>query len=68
MNQSVKTVTLLIGTLLGAALGFKIASTFIEESENDDNKLPITATQGLQLGLTALGMLKQVNGISKTKV
>ncbi|MGI6250127.1 MAG: hypothetical protein ACOYKD_02015 [Anaerolineaceae bacterium] len=67
MNSTAKTVTILIGVLVGAALGYKAATTLIAEAEREDRDTPVTATQGLQLGMTALGMLKQVSGISKNK-
>jgi hypothetical protein len=67
MKQSTKTLTLVIGGVLGALLGVKAAHTLIEAAENEANQAPITATQGLQIGITALGMLKQISGISKTR-
>jgi hypothetical protein len=67
MNKTVKLVTLLIGTALGAFLGYKMAESFITESENANSKLPITASQGLKLGLTTLGVYKQLTNISKER-
>ncbi len=64
MNQNVKTVTLIVGTLLGAFLGYRAAQSFIQASEENSGKLPITAAQGLQLGLTAVNTLKQIGKIS----
>jgi len=43
------------------------AMNFIEQSEADNRTTPITAQQGLQVGLTALGALKQLSGISQNK-
>ena len=67
MNSNIKTLTLVIGTLAGAFIGYRAAMTFIEQSETDNKSLPITAQQGLQVGLTALGALKQIAGISQNK-
>jgi hypothetical protein len=39
---------------------------FIEAAEERSDKTPITATQGLQLGLAAVNALKQITKISKT--
>ncbi len=64
MNQNIKTVTLIVGTLLGAFLGFRAAQSFIEASEENSGKLPITASQGLQVGLTAINAFKQIGKIS----
>ena len=65
MNQNVKTITLIVGTLLGAFLGYRAALNFIEASEEESGKLPITASQGLQVGLTAINALKQIGKISR---
>lgn len=66
MNDTTKIITLIAGTLLGAFLGYKVASTFVEQAEQD-GKFPITPSQGLQVGITALGAMKQISGISKNK-
>jgi hypothetical protein len=65
MNQNIKTITLIVGTLLGAFLGYKATLNFIATSEESSNKLPITASQGLQLGLTAVNAFKQIGKISQ---
>ncbi|HNY83564.1 MAG TPA: hypothetical protein PKK82_01795 [Anaerolineaceae bacterium] len=67
MNSTAKTITILVGVLAGAAIGYKAAVTLIAEAERDDKKLPVTATQGLQIGLSAMQMLKQISGISRSK-
>ena len=65
MNQNVKTITLIVGTLLGAFLGYRAAMNFIEASEENAGKAPITASQGLQVGLAAVTALKQIGKISR---
>ena len=67
MKPSIRTLTLVIGTLAGAFIGYRAAMNFIEQSEADNKDTPITAQQGLQVGLTALGALKQLSGISQNK-
>lgn len=66
MNSSAKTLTLIIGTVIGALLGYKVANDFVKQSESE-SKAPISASQGFQLGITALGALKQIDSISKSK-
>lgn len=68
MNQNIKTITILVGTILGAFLGYRAAMNFIEQSEEQAGKSPITAAQGLQVGLTAVNALKQISKISKTSM
>jgi hypothetical protein len=66
MNSSAKTLTLIVGTVIGALLGYKVANDFVKQSESE-SKAPISASQGFQLGITALGALKQIDTISKSK-
>jgi len=67
MNPTAKTLTLVVGTLLGALIGYKVATDFISQSDKEGKKAPLTAAQGMQLGITALGALKQITSISKSK-
>lgn len=67
MNKNVKTITLILGSALGAFLGYRMAESFIKESESVNSQLPITASQGLKLGLTTLGVFKQLTSISKER-
>lgn len=62
MKTSIKTITLTIGTLLGALLGYSAAQMLIKQSEDAGKSIPITPSQGLQVGLSALGMLRQIAG------
>ncbi|HOG59270.1 MAG TPA: hypothetical protein PLO92_07250 [Anaerolineaceae bacterium] len=62
MKSSIKTITLVIGTALGALLGFEAARTLIKQSEAAGKSTPVTASQALQVGLGALGLLRQVSG------
>lgn len=67
MDSKAKTITIAIGILAGAAIGYKAAMTLITEAEREEKSLPVSASQGLQIGLSALGMLKQISGISQHK-
>jgi hypothetical protein len=51
MKPSVKTLTIVIGTLIGAFLGFNIASTLVKEAEEHGQKVPINTQQGFKLGM-----------------
>lgn len=67
MNKTAKTLTIMIGVLAGAAIGYRAAMTLVNEAEREESKLPVTASQGLRIGLSALAMLKQISGISQHK-
>jgi hypothetical protein len=43
-------------------LGFEAARTLIKQSEAAGKSTPVTASQALQVGLGALGLLRQVSG------
>ena len=49
MKSSIRTLTIVIGTLAGAFIGYRAAMNFIEQSEADNKDTPITAQQGLQV-------------------
>ena len=51
MKPSIKTITIVIGTLLGAFLGFSIASTLVKQAEERGQKVPINTQQGFKLGM-----------------
>lgn len=67
MKKPVKIITLVLGSAFGAFLGYKMADAFIKESETAQAQLPITASQGLKLGLTALNVFKQLSNISRDR-
>jgi hypothetical protein len=51
MKPSIKTLTIVIGTLLGAFLGYSIASTLVKQAEERGQKVPINTQQGFKLGM-----------------
>lgn len=67
MESKAKTITIIVGVLAGAAIGYKAAMTLISEAEREESRLPVTASQGLRIGLSAMALLKQIAGISQHK-
>jgi hypothetical protein len=65
MKPSIKTLTIVIGTLLGAFLGYNIASTLVKQAEATGRKTPINAQQGFKLGMTAWGFLRDIAKIGR---
>ena len=45
MNPTAKTLTLVVGTLLGALIGYKVATDFISQSDKEGKKAPLTAAR-----------------------
>ncbi|HNW95530.1 MAG TPA: hypothetical protein PKW57_00770 [Anaerolineaceae bacterium] len=65
MKTSTKTITLIVGTALGALLGYGAARILIRQSEAAGKSSPVSASQALQVGLGALGLLRQISGGGK---
>lgn len=65
MKSSTKNITLVVGSILGALLGFQVAMILINQSEAEGSSTPINASKGVQVGLSALGMLRQISGFGK---
>ncbi|MEL7645354.1 MAG: hypothetical protein AAGU04_03675 [Anaerolineaceae bacterium] len=65
MKTSIKTITMIVGTALGALLGYEAARILIRQSEDAGRSSPISASQALRVGLGALGLLRQVSGDGK---
>jgi hypothetical protein len=65
MKTSIKTITIIVGTALGALLGYEAARILIKQSEAAGKSSPVTASQALQVSLGALGLLRQVSGGGK---
>lgn len=61
MKSSVKTTTIIVSTVLGALLGYQVAQILIKQSEEAGKSSPISTAQGLQVGLSALTMLRQIS-------
>jgi len=65
MKPSIKTTTIIIGTLLGAFLGYNVASLLVKQAEETGRKTPINAQQGLKLGMSVWGFLREITKIGK---
>jgi len=58
MKPTVKTITIVVGTLLGAFLGYQAASFLVKQAEENGQKMPITTQQGLKLGMGLARLLR----------
>lgn len=59
-NDQTKTQTLLISAILGALAGLGVGFMLIRRAEENEGRSPLTAGEGLNLGLLVLGFLRQV--------
>jgi hypothetical protein len=55
-----KPKVLIIGGLIGALLGVGAAFLFLQRAERDKRPVSLSPSEGIKLGLLALGTLKQV--------
>jgi len=57
-----KASTLVIGTLIGAAVGALSAFVLIKRAEAEQTQPKLTAGEGVQMGLSVLGLLRLISG------
>jgi len=62
-DKNWKASTLIIGTVVGAAVGALSAFILIKRSEADQTKPKLTAGEGVQVGLGVLGLLRLISGV-----
>jgi len=63
MEKNWKITTLVIGVVAGALLGGSAAYMLIKRSESSNTMPKVTTNQGIQVGMTVLGLLKQIVGL-----
>ncbi|HLA99493.1 MAG TPA: hypothetical protein VJL34_13660 [Anaerolineales bacterium] len=59
-GENWKTKALLIGTALGAVVGLGAAYLLLQRAERENQKLSISAGEGVKLGVLVFGLLRQV--------
>ncbi|GAB4476107.1 MAG: hypothetical protein Kow0088_13650 [Anaerolineales bacterium] len=59
-NANWRTKTLVLGGIIGAAVGLGAAYLLIQRAEKEQGKLEMSAGEGIKLGLLVLGLLRQV--------
>lgn len=62
MNQQTK--VLLIGALAGAAMGVAAALMLQRRAERAGTEISLSAGEGIQLGMMALGLIRAVAGLA----
>jgi gas vesicle protein len=58
-----KTKTLVIGAVVGVALGLAAAFIFIQRSEQENTTPQLTAGDGVKVGLGLLGVLRTISDL-----
>ena len=62
MKDNWKMTTMIIGTFVGALTGAGAAYLLIQRGEKEEAQPKITANQGIQVGLSLLGLLRLISG------
>jgi len=62
MKDNWKITTMVVGVLVGALTGAGAAMLMIKRSETTDSAPKVSANQGLQVGLSVLGLLRMISG------
>ena len=65
MDQSTKTKTLVIGTIIGALAGAASAFLLVKRAESEDMQPRLSPGEGVQLGLGVLGLMRLIAGFGK---
>jgi hypothetical protein len=61
-EQGWKTKTIVIGAVIGALAGAASGFMLVKRAEAEDEKPKLTAGEGVQLGLSVLGVLRMIAG------
>jgi hypothetical protein len=62
-----KARTLIIGTVVGAAVGVLSAYLLIQRADREKQVLSVSAGEGVRLGLLVFGLLRQVTTLGEDK-
>ena len=60
-NDNWKAKTMVVGVALGALLGAAAAYMLIQNAEREQTQVKVTAGDGVKLGATVFGLLRQVS-------
>lgn len=59
-NENWRIKTLVLGGIIGAAVGLGAAYLLIQRAEREQSRLQMNAGEGIKLGLLVLGLLRQI--------
>jgi len=65
MKKQWQTKILILGTLIGAVAGAASAYLLVRKAEQDETQPKLTPGEGIQVGLSVLGLLRLISGFGK---
>ncbi len=66
-NNNWKTITYIIGGLIGLAAGVASAHLLIKNSQTHDGKVKLTSNEKFNLGLSLVAFLRQIAAYGKVR-
>ena len=63
MENKMKTKTIVLGVVIGAAAGAVSAFLLIKKAETEQTSPKLSAGEGIQVGLGLLGLLRMIAGL-----
>ena len=67
VSNSWKAQTLLGGAMIGAFAGLVAAYLLTRRADREHRESPLTPTEGLQLGILVVGLLRAIAGLGEKK-
>jgi hypothetical protein len=64
-NDNWKRNALIIGAVVGALVGLGAAYLMIQNAEKQGSQISVTAGDGVKLGITVMGLLRQVAALGE---
>ncbi len=64
-NKNWKTTALIVGAVVGALVGLGAAYLMVQNAERQGSQINMTAGDGVKLGITVMGLLRQVAALGE---
>ncbi len=64
-NKNWKTTALIVGAVVGALVGLGAAYLMVQNAERQGSQINMTPGEGVKLGITVMGLLRQVSALGE---
>ena len=66
-DKNWKTKTIIIGTVIGALAGAASAFLLVKRAESENSQPKLSPGEGVQVGLSVLGLMRLISGIGSDR-